>query len=75
MADPEFTGRVTVPVLRDRKTSTVVSNESSEIMANTVDMNHIKHHYYQSHGTINSTGIVPLGPELGLEAAHGRESL
>ncbi len=44
-------------------------------VANTVDLHHIKHHYYESHGTINPTGIVPLGPELGLEAAHGRESL
>jgi putative glutathione S-transferase len=25
---------------------------------------HIKGHYYQSHRTINPTGIVPLGPEI-----------
>ncbi|KPK11276.1 MAG: glutathionyl-hydroquinone reductase YqjG [Myxococcales bacterium SG8_38] len=31
-ADPGFTGRVTVPVLWDKKTGTVVSNESSEII-------------------------------------------
>ncbi|HYY24539.1 MAG TPA: glutathione S-transferase family protein [Candidatus Udaeobacter sp.] len=30
----------------------------------TVNMNHIKQHYYRSHKTINPTGIVPLGPEL-----------
>ena len=31
-ADPTFTGRVTVPVLWDKKTHTIVSNESSEII-------------------------------------------
>ena len=44
-------------------------------VANTVNMSHIKHHYYESHGTINPTGVVPLGPEIGLDAPHGRESL
>ncbi len=31
-ADPHYTGRVTVPVLWDRKTKTIVNNESSEIL-------------------------------------------
>lgn len=31
-ADPQFTGRVTVPVLWDKQTKTIVSNESSEII-------------------------------------------
>jgi putative glutathione S-transferase len=31
-ADPAYTGRVTVPVLWDRKEETIVSNESSEII-------------------------------------------
>ncbi len=31
-ADPEYSGRVTVPVLWDRHTGTIVSNESSEII-------------------------------------------
>ncbi len=31
-ADPTFTGRVTVPVLWDKKTGTIVNNESSEII-------------------------------------------
>jgi putative glutathione S-transferase len=31
-ADPRFTGRVTVPVLWDRKRSTIVNNESAEII-------------------------------------------
>ena len=31
-ADPEYTGRVTVPVLWDKRENTIVSNESSEII-------------------------------------------
>ncbi|MGR8919651.1 MAG: glutathione S-transferase family protein [Gammaproteobacteria bacterium] len=31
-ADPGYSGRVTIPVLWDRQTSTIVSNESSEII-------------------------------------------
>ena len=31
-ADPGYTGRVTVPVLWDKKTATIVNNESSEII-------------------------------------------
>lgn len=31
-ANPTYTGRVTVPVLWDKKTNTMVSNESAEIM-------------------------------------------
>ena len=38
----------------------------------TVDMHHIKWHYYESHRMINPTGVVPLGPEMDLEAPHGR---
>ena len=30
----------------------------------TVNFDHIKEHYYQSHDTINPNGIVPKGPEL-----------
>ncbi len=41
-------------------------------IAETTDFSHIKQHYYRSHGTINPTGIVPLGPKLDLEAPHGR---
>ncbi|SOT94229.1 glutathione S-transferase family protein [Xanthomonas arboricola] len=41
-------------------------------IADTVNFQHIKHHYYQSHDMINPTGIVPLGPVLDLRAPHGR---
>ena len=41
----------------------------------TVNFEHIKRHYYESHPTINPTGIVPLGPELDLDRPHGRDRL
>ncbi|MGF7005372.1 glutathione S-transferase family protein [Aminobacter sp. BE322] len=44
-------------------------------VAETVNMLHIKAHYYGSHATINPTGIVPVGPELDLDAPHNRGKL
>ncbi len=41
-------------------------------VSETVDMHHIKSHYYGSHETINPTRIVPVGPELNLSATHDR---
>lgn len=41
-------------------------------MADTVRLDHIKTHYYQSHLAINPTGIVPVGPELTWLAPHNR---
>lgn len=41
----------------------------------TTDFYHIKRHYYFSHTGINPTQIVPKGPELDLESAHGRDTL
>jgi glutathionyl-hydroquinone reductase len=41
-------------------------------VAETVDMDHIKRHYYLTHDSINPTGIVPRGPELDLTQPHGR---
>ncbi|MCK9563494.1 MAG: glutathione S-transferase family protein [Bacteroidales bacterium] len=35
-------------------------------VADTVNFDHIKRHYYGSHKTINPTGIVPVGPEPAL---------
>ncbi|MDP8920738.1 MAG: glutathione S-transferase family protein [Pseudomonadota bacterium] len=44
-------------------------------IAETVNMHHIKAHYYESHKTINPSGIVPLGPAMDLDAPHGRDAL
>ena len=41
-------------------------------VAETVDFDHIKRHYYLTHGSINPTGIVPKGPALDLSLPHGR---
>jgi putative glutathione S-transferase len=41
----------------------------------TVNFEHIKGHYYGSHRNINPTGIIPLGPELDLDAPHERDWL
>ena len=38
----------------------------------TVNFDHIKTHYYASHRQINPAGIVPVGPELLLDAPHDR---
>ena len=43
--------------------------------AETVNFRHIKAHYYASHDMINPTRIVPAGPQLDLEAPHGRGHL
>jgi len=44
-------------------------------IAETVDFQHIKHHYYGSHKTINPTGVVPKGPEQDFTVAHDRARL
>jgi putative glutathione S-transferase len=44
-------------------------------IAETVDFDHIKRHYYMTHPDINPTRIVPIGPRLDLTAAPGRETL
>ncbi|WP_350335092.1 glutathione S-transferase family protein [Coralliovum pocilloporae] len=44
-------------------------------VSDTVNMHHIKHHYYASHETINPTGVVPNGPELDFTLPHGRGHL
>jgi putative glutathione S-transferase len=57
-----------------------LSNYAREIyqmpgVADTVNFAHIKRHYYESHRTINPTGIVPAGPRLDFTAAHDRARL
>jgi putative glutathione S-transferase len=44
-------------------------------IAETVNLDHIKRHYYMTHDEINPTRIVPIGPALDLQAPHGRETL
>lgn len=42
-------------------------------VAQTVNMDHIKTHYFGSHRSINPTGIIPKGPEIDFMLPHGRE--
>ena len=44
-------------------------------IAETVDFDHIKRHYYMTHDDINPTRIVPIGPLLDLQSPHGRAAL
>lgn len=44
-------------------------------VATTVNMEHIKRHYYESHDTINPTAVVPCGPKPDFDAPHGRDTL
>jgi putative glutathione S-transferase len=46
-----------------------------EGIANTVNFEHIKTHYYGSHLTINPTGIVPVGPAQDFTKVHNRQSI
>ena len=42
-------------------------------VAQTVNFDHIKRHYYYSHTSINPTRVVPLGPKMVLSGPHHRE--
>jgi len=44
-------------------------------VAETVNFDHIKRHYYMTHTEINPTRIVPIGPVLDLAKPHGREKI
>lgn len=41
-------------------------------IAETVNFDHIKRHYYVTHPQINPTRIVPVGPEIDWSEPHGR---
>jgi len=44
-------------------------------IAETVNLDHIKRHYYITHDDINPTRIVPIGPVQDLSTPHRREQL
>ena len=44
-------------------------------IAETVNMQHIKQHYYASHESVNPSRVVPVGPEIDFAAAHNRSRL
>lgn len=44
-------------------------------VAETVNLDHIKRHYYFTHDDINPTRVIPIGPALDFQAPHGREKI
>lgn len=42
-------------------------------IAETVDLAHIRHHYYRSHKTINPHGVISTGPAFDWNEPHGRD--
>ncbi len=44
-------------------------------IADTVNLDHIKQHYYQSQTTVNPSRIVAMGPPIDYGAPHDREQL
>ncbi|WP_286270150.1 glutathione S-transferase family protein [Thalassotalea hakodatensis] len=44
-------------------------------VADTVNFEHIKRHYYFSHDMINPTQIVPVGPDIDYQTAHNRSGV
>lgn len=72
-ADATFTGRATVPVLWDKKTRTIVNNESADIVrmfnsgfgelaSNSFDL--YPADWQSEIKALNPNGIVPAGPDL-----------
>lgn len=43
-------------------------------IAETVNFDHIKRHYYYSHTMINPTQVIPIGPKQDLLSPHGRDT-
>jgi putative glutathione S-transferase len=41
-------------------------------VADTIHLDHIKEHYFRSHGSINPSGVVPVGPEIDFSEPHDR---
>jgi len=39
----------------------------------TVNMQHIKNHYYASHESVNPSRVIPVGPDIDFSVAHNRD--
>ncbi|WP_254273229.1 glutathione S-transferase family protein [Haloarcula marina] len=58
----------------DERTGSDPTRESPGV-AETVNMDHIKEHYYTTHPDVTPSRIVAMGPDLDFEAAHDRDDL
>ena len=76
--DPVYVGhfKANLRRIRDYPQLSAYTRELYQVpgVAATTHIGHIKQHYYFSHRMINPTGVVPLGPELDLDAPHGRDA-
>lgn len=74
--DPVYVGhfKCNLKMLKDYPNLWSYTRELYQVpgVANTVNFEHIKKHYYQSHKTINANGIVPVGPVLDFWEASTR---
>jgi putative glutathione S-transferase len=66
---------VTEPGERTPSPQVGSSATRESVVAETVDMEHIKAHYYGTHPNVNPTGIVATGPNLDFTAPHKRDEL
>ena len=51
------------------------SGTRESAVARTVNMDHIKEHYYTTHPDVSPKRIVPMGPDPDFEAPHDRDDL
>ncbi len=70
-----FHFRCNLRLLRDYKNVSAYLRELYSVPAfrDTTDLSHIRHHYYRSHESIHPSRIVPVGPELHIDAPHDRD--
>ncbi|MCG1004407.1 MULTISPECIES: glutathione S-transferase family protein [Halobacterium] len=58
----------------NERTGSEATRESS-VVADTLHMDHVKQHYYRSHGHLNPKRLVPTGPNPDFFAPHDRDDL
>ncbi|GAB7020161.1 glutathione S-transferase family protein [Halostagnicola bangensis] len=64
------------PYLRDLyQTGVTDHREGTAGVSQTVNMDHIKEHYYTTHPDVTPSGIIARGPDLEFEAPHDRDEL
>jgi glutathionyl-hydroquinone reductase len=63
------------PYLRDLYQTGVPDGREGQSVAETVNVDHIKEHYYTTHPDVNPHRIVARGPDPAFDAPHGRDEL
>ncbi|MEM1314669.1 MAG: glutathione S-transferase family protein [Pseudomonadota bacterium] len=77
--DPVYVGhfKCNIRMLKDHPNLWAYTREIHQMpgIAETVNFEHIRRHYYFSHESVNPHRIIPAGPALDFEEPHGRERL